>query len=128
MERNFAIFYAYSNKKYKIEEDIEMSVMKITNNNFEQEVVEANVPVLVDFNASWCGPCQMLAPIIEELAGECEGKVKLGKLDIDEEMALAQKYKVMSVPTVVLFKEGKEAGRKVGLQSKEDIKQWILSE
>ncbi|MEF9840048.1 MAG: thioredoxin [Lachnospiraceae bacterium] len=105
-----------------------MSVMKITNNNFEQEVVEANVPVLVDFNASWCGPCQMLAPIIEELAGECEGKVKLGKLDIDEEMALAQKYKVMSVPTVVLFKEGKEAGRKVGLQSKEDIKQWILSE
>lgn len=94
--------------------------IEITTQNFETEVLKAETPVLVDFWASWCGPCRMLAPVIEELAGE-RADVKICKLNVDEQGALAQQFNVMSIPTVIAFKNGKEAGRSVGLVPKEKL-------
>jgi len=82
-----------------------MSEIVITKENFEQEVLKSSVPVIVDFWAIWCGPCKMLAPVISEIADE--GNVKVGKINVDEEGELAIKYNVMSIPTVMLFKDGK---------------------
>lgn len=87
--------------------------------NFESEVLQSRMPVLVDFYALWCAPCQMVEPIIEQLAKEYEGKIKFGKLNVDENSQTAAKYGIMSIPTVILFKEGKEIGRKVGFEGKE---------
>ncbi len=99
-----------------------MAEMEFTDDNFDEEVLRSDLPVLVDFFAEWCGPCKMLAPIIDELAGEYEGKVKIGKLDIDANPKTAEKYGVQSIPTLILFK-GKEAGDKMmGFQSKEALK------
>ncbi|MEG0768388.1 MAG: thioredoxin [Ruthenibacterium sp.] len=97
-----------------------MMSIEITTQNFETEVLKAETPVLVDFWASWCGPCRMLAPVIEELAGE-RADVKICKLNVDEQGALAQQFNVMSIPTVIAFKNGKEAGRSVGLVPKEKL-------
>ncbi|MGO5052765.1 thioredoxin [Lachnospiraceae bacterium LCP25S3_G4] len=102
-----------------------MAAIKITQDNFEQEVVNVGIPVLLDFGASWCGPCQMLAPVIEELADEYKGKIQVGKVDIDESIDLARKYRVLSVPTIVLFQDGKEVKREVGYRSKSEIEEWI---
>lgn len=88
-----------------------------TTSNFENEVLNSDVPVLVDFWATWCMPCKMLAPTIEELAKEANG-YKVGKVDIDKDPELAQKYRIMSIPTVLVFKNGKVAASVVGLQSK----------
>lgn len=88
-----------------------------TTANFENEVLNSDVPVLVDFWATWCMPCKMLAPTIEELAKEADG-YKVGKVDVDKEPELAQKYRIMSIPTVLVFKNGKVAASMVGLQSK----------
>ncbi len=96
-----------------------MSV-KITSENFENEVLNSKEPVLVDFWAEWCGPCQMLAPVLEEIETEHSG-VKIGKVNVDEEMALALKFSVSSIPMLVLFKNGKAVDQTVGLQSKETI-------
>lgn len=82
--------------------------------NFEGEVINSNKPVAVDFWAAWCGPCRMLAPVFEELSGEYDGKVKFCKVNIDEQGALAAQYGVVSIPTVIIFKDGKEAKRIVG--------------
>jgi len=90
-----------------------------TDQNFEQEVLKSALPVLVDFFANWCQPCKLLAPIITAVAGSYEGKIKVGKLDVEVNQTTAQKYGVMGVPTMILFKAGKEAKRWVGLQSKE---------
>jgi len=93
-----------------------------TDQNFEQEVLKADKPVLVDFWAPWCGPCQMMGPIIEELAQELKGKALVGKLNVDENPITAQKYGVMSIPTLIIFKGGVIVDQIIGLQSKEIIK------
>ena len=90
-----------------------------TDQNFEKEVLKSEMAVLVDFWAPSCGPCQMVGPLIEELAKEYEGKIKVGKLNVDENPQVVAKYGVMSIPTVVFFKEGKEIARKIGLEGKE---------
>lgn len=89
--------------------------------NFDQEVLASGVPVLVDFTATWCGPCKALAPIVDQLAEELEGKVKVGKLDVDESPATAGKYGVRGVPTVMVFKGGERAAQHVGLTTKNKL-------
>lgn len=91
----------------------------MTDQNFEDEVIKSTVPVLVDFWAPWCGPCQMAGPIIEELAKEYEGKVKVAKMNVDENSLTPAKLSVMSIPTVVIFKGGKEVNRLVGFAGRE---------
>ncbi|MBO5460581.1 MAG: thioredoxin [Ruminococcus sp.] len=98
-----------------------MAEIKITSANFEKEVLNSDIPVLVDFWATWCGPCMMLSPIVEEIAKEYEGKVKVGKINVDEEPSLAVKFRVASIPTLMLFKDGKPEKTMVGYHTKEQI-------
>ena len=102
-----------------------MSVINLNEKNFEQEVLNSEKPVLIDFWASWCGPCRMMSPVIDEIAEEMQDTVKVGKINIDEEQNLAVKYNVMSIPTFVVIKNGKEAGRSVGVQDKSEIVNMI---
>ncbi|MBN1263629.1 MAG: thioredoxin [Candidatus Pacebacteria bacterium] len=97
----------------------------LNDENFNKEVEEADLPVLVDFFAVWCGPCQMAGPVIEELAKEYEGKLKVGKLDIDQNPEIAKKHQVMSIPTVLIFKQGEEIKRSVGFPGKEGYRKLI---
>ena len=96
-------------------------VMEFSDVNFEQEVTKSSVPVLVDLWAAWCGPCRMIAPIVEELAGTYQGKVKVGKLNVDDHPAVAGRFRVMNIPTLLLFKGGQEADRIVGVVPKEEL-------
>lgn len=98
---------------------------KFTTANFDKEVLEADTPVLVDFYADWCGPCKMMAPIIEQLAEEYDGKVKVGKCNIDEEDGIARKYRIMSIPTMKVFVKGEAAATIVGAISKEELEEEI---
>jgi thioredoxin 1 len=91
-----------------------MAAIEVNDQNFSQEVLEEKLPVIVDFWAEWCGPCKMAEPIIEELSNTYAGKVKVSKLNVDENHTTSLKYGVMSIPTVILFKDGKEAGRQIG--------------
>lgn len=102
-----------------------MAEITITEENFEKEVLNSDIPVLVDFWANWCGPCKMLAPIISEIAEEKEGEIKVGKVDVDEQMELAAKYQVASIPTVLLFKNGEVLETSIGLKTKEQILEML---
>ncbi len=98
---------------------------QFTDQNFEQEVLKSESPVLVDFWAVWCGPCQMMGPVIDELAEEMKDKYKIGKLNVDENRETASKYGVMSIPTLIIFKSGEEVKQLVGVQSKESLKEEL---
>lgn len=104
-----------------------MAVVTITNDNFEEEVLAAKEPVILDFWAEWCGPCQMQTPVFDALAEELEGKVKFGKVNVDEEAALALKYQVMSIPTLVVMHYGIFKTKAVGLQNREGILELLKS-
>ena len=102
-----------------------MAEIVLTKENFEAEVLQADKPVLVDFWATWCGPCRMLAPIIEELAEEYEGRAVVGKVNIDEQPELADAFGIQSIPTVLVFKNGKIADMSVGYRPKEQLAQLL---
>lgn len=102
-----------------------MEILTLTKDNFEQEVLNSTEPVLVDFWASWCGPCRMFSPIVDEFAQENEGKVKVGKVNVDDEQELAARYQVMSIPTAILFRGGKVEATLVGLQPKERLEELL---
>ena len=95
--------------------------LKLSSENFKEEVLNSEKPVLVDFYADWCGPCNAMSPVIEELAKELEEKAKVGKINVDENSDIAVEYNVMSIPTLIIFKNGKEEKRLVGLRDKEEL-------
>lgn len=104
-------------------------VVDLNDGNFEQEVIKSDLPTLVDFWAPWCGPCQMMGPVIEEAAAEWEGKVKVCKLNVDESMEVARKYQIQSIPTIILFDKGEPAKKIVGARPKkafeEEFQAWL---
>lgn len=102
-------------------------MINLTNENFEKEVMSSKKPILVDFWASWCGPCQMIAPIVEEISNELSDRIEVGKLNVDEQPEIAIKYDVMSIPTLILFKDGKVVNTIIGYHSKEEILDFINS-
>ncbi len=104
-----------------------MGVSKVSDKDFETEVLKHGGPVVVDFWAEWCGPCKMIAPALEEIAGSMNGKVKIVKLNVDENPATAAKYGIMSIPTLMLFKNGELASRQVGAAPKQKLEAWITS-
>ena len=104
-----------------------MATVKVTDKTFQDEVLAADVPVLVDFWAEWCGPCKMIAPALEEISTELAGKVKVAKLNIDENPELAAKFGVRSIPTLAMFKGGEVADIKVGAAPKTALTSWISS-
>ncbi|KAA3662377.1 MAG: thioredoxin [Calditrichaeota bacterium] len=99
--------------------------LEITDNNFEQEVLKSDKPVLVDFWAEWCGPCKMIGPIIEELAGEYSDSIKIGKLNVDEHGAIAGNYGIRSIPTLLIFKDGEIADTIIGAVPKAELKRHL---
>ena len=102
-----------------------MSVVELTKENFETEVLAAKEPVLIDFWATWCGPCQMQGPIVDEIAGELEGKVKVCKVDVDAQSSLALNYQIVSIPTLVFMKQGMFQNKMIGLTDKETIIEYL---
>jgi thioredoxin 1 len=97
------------------------NIVNLTQDNFASEVLQSSTPVLVDFWAEWCGPCKMIAPVLDELAGEYDGKVKIGKVNIDNEQGLASEYGIRAIPTLLLFNKGAVAEQIVGMKSKKDL-------
>lgn len=102
-----------------------MSVINLSEENFEKEALNSEKIVLIDFWASWCGPCRMMSPVVDEIAEEMQEKVKVCKVNIDEQNKLAVKYNVMSIPTFVVLKNGNEVGRSIGVQDKEELKNML---
>ncbi len=102
-------------------------VITLTESNWNEEVISSDKPVLVDFWAPWCGPCRIIAPIIEELAEEFEGKLKVGKLNTDENPNIAMQYGIRAIPTVILFKNGEVVDTRIGVQPKDALKQMVMS-
>ena len=105
-----------------------MATHKADNSNFETEVLKSDIPVVVDFWAEWCGPCKMIAPSLEEISSEMEGKVKIAKLNMDENPELAAQYGVRSIPTLLMFKDGEPVAIQVGAAPKNKLSDWINSE
>ncbi len=101
------------------------NVATLNDDNFQKEVLESDIPVLVDFWASWCGPCQMLSPVVEELFEEYDGKVKIGKLNTEENAEITGQYGVISIPTLIIFKDGKPVDQIIGVVSKDVIKKKL---
>ena len=97
------------------------NVFEVTDNNFQAEVLESELPVLVDFWAPWCGPCRMVAPVLEELAGERDGALKVVKLNVDDNQQTAAQFEVLSIPTLILFKNGQEAKKVIGAMPKKRL-------
>jgi thioredoxin 1 len=104
-----------------------MGVGKVSDATFEAEVLKSAEPVVVDFWAEWCGPCRMIAPALEEIAGSLNGKVKIVKLNVDENPGVAAKYGIQSIPTLMLFKNGELASRQIGAAPKQKLEQWITT-
>jgi len=100
-------------------------IVEITQDNFETEVLQSKLPVLVDFWASWCGPCRMLSPVVDELAEQYDGKVKVGKINVDEQPRLAMNYSVQSIPTLMVFRDGKAVNKSIGVVPKASIEQML---
>tara|TARA_B100000686_G_scaffold226558_1_gene233823 strand:- start:20247 stop:20567 length:321 start_codon:yes stop_codon:yes gene_type:complete len=102
-----------------------MSTIKISDNTFEEEVITKGKPIIVDFWAEWCGPCKQIGPILEEISEEYKEKIKIGKLDVDENPEVAGKYQIRGIPTMMLFNNGSLIDTKVGMSSKNDLINWI---
>lgn len=98
-----------------------MAEITVTNDNFQDEIMDSDLPVLLDFWASWCGPCKMIAPIVEEIAEEYDGVIKVGKINVDEEPFLSAQFGVVSIPTLVVIKDGRQVNSAVGYRTREDI-------
>ena len=103
------------------------NILQLADDTFEQEVIKSDVPVLVDYWAEWCGPCKMIAPVLEEIAGEYKGKVKIGKLNIDDNPGIPPSYGIRGIPTLMLFKNGEVEATKVGAVSKSQLTAFIDS-
>ena len=102
-----------------------MAALNITKENFNKEVMESQVPVLLDFWAPWCGPCRMVAPIIDQLSREVEGKAKVGKVNVDEQAELAAAFRITSIPTLAVIKDGKVTAMEIGARSKNEMKNML---
>ena len=103
------------------EEEEDMEIMKVSKENFEKEVLQSDKKVLIDFYADWCGPCKMMAPVVEEIAEELAGKIKVGKVNVDENQDLAMQYGIMSIPTLVVIENGETVRTLVGFRSKQEL-------
>ncbi|MBO4495577.1 MAG: thioredoxin [Clostridiales bacterium] len=103
-----------------------MAEVTLNAENFEAEVLKSDIPVLVDFWATWCGPCQMVAPVLEEIASENEGKIKVGKVNVDENRELAMQFRISSIPTMILFKNGEPVNMTLGYQTKDQLLKFIF--
>ena len=103
------------------------NTLTFTDQDFDRDVLRSDVPVLVDFWAEWCGPCRMIAPALEEIAGTLNGKVKIVKLNVDENPQTAAKYGIQSIPTLMIFKNGQMASRQIGAAPKQKLEQWITT-
>ena len=101
------------------------AVLELSEDNFEQEVMKSPIPVLVDLWAAWCGPCRVIAPVVEDLAGTYQGKIKMSKLNVDDHPQIAAQHRIMNIPTLLLFKGGKEVDRIVGVVPKEELSRRI---
>ena len=115
--------YALLQGKITRKEENKMAEITLNAKNFEEEVIKSDIPVLVDFWATWCGPCKMLAPTIEEIAKEYDGRLKVGKVNIDDEGTLAIEYGIVSIPTVILFSGGEAVSKSVGFVPKEELEE-----
>ena len=104
------------------------NVVTITDEDFDREVLNSKLPVLVDFWADWCGPCHLLAPVVEQIAAEQTGKLRVAKLNVDDSPHMAQHFGVLSIPTLILFSGGQERGRVIGARAKDDIARELLGE
>ncbi|WP_298965750.1 thioredoxin [uncultured Methylobacterium sp.] len=102
-----------------------MATMKVTDASFQKDVLEASEPVVVDFWAEWCGPCRAIGPALEEISGEMQGRVKIAKVNVDENPGIASQYGIRSIPTLMIFKDGQLASQKVGAAPKGDLSRWI---